>query len=981
MPFPLSHLKLQLQQQQLPLQLPLPLPFVLLLLLLNICLQQHIVLVTADNAESKAHIGDYFPALNEFSTHTVIRPQVQHGRTKRSLQSTLDATDGLHAPSLSLSYTHQGQRIQIELQRNDRLLPEAHFLRYQNASNQLEGDSGYVVRNFTKTDVDLCHYQGHIRGRPDSSVALATCDGALNGVVFDGQDTYFIHPHSNGSGRLQDDHYLLRHADMLQQNATCGYDSHTDNHSPHEQSGMEHKQEQEQESEQEPEQELKQLKLPHRLDGGEIKRMLRRQRRHTDESQLIRGPYNADKYSSYVELVIVVDNKVYKHFGENTKRVHQHCKDLANIINALYEPLNIFVALVGVVIWNESNEIKVSYNGTLTLRHFINYRRTKLMADHPNDHAQLLTKEKFADSVVGKSPKGLICSYHSSAGFTRLHSPVLAVVATTMAHEMGHNFGMDHDTDDCRCTDEKCLMDDSSTAVVPVHWSSCSIDQLTIAFSRGVNYCLRNKPTKLFESPQCGNGFVEPGEQCDCGLPTHCENSCCNAHTCMLHINASCATGECCDLDTCRPKLPGSACRPSENECDLPEYCTGESEYCPADVFRRDTEPCDNNQAYCFQGTCRSHASQCRILWGPSGDNAAHCYKHHNEQGSIMGNCGYDLLNDSFVKCTPENVLCGMLQCIHYNEKLEFGIEFAEPFQSYATEYHNVYVCHTAFFKFGQQIIDPGMTPNGAKCGDQKMCYNQTCLALERVRQLGMVASCPQDCNANGVCNSRGHCHCDVGFGGEACNKLGLGGSVDSGPVTNPSNHLSISRFFYILFFLVLPLLVISCLLYRCLLLKTKPYACGGLAKNKYVSKSTLSRKNSSIRRSCSRISISDISNPAFCLATVSSATITNTHATLPHFKSSPCTPIAVHPPVMPKSHSSSELKHAPLLLSTPQLADFEPKSSQPVPFHNNHNNNTNTMQCRMGIEAPRLHATTNPLAPTEGAQFMQSDPASVPKS
>lgn len=39
-----------------------------------------------------AHIGDYFPALNEFSTHTVIRPKVQHGRTRRALQSTLDAT-------------------------------------------------------------------------------------------------------------------------------------------------------------------------------------------------------------------------------------------------------------------------------------------------------------------------------------------------------------------------------------------------------------------------------------------------------------------------------------------------------------------------------------------------------------------------------------------------------------------------------------------------------------------------------------------------------------------------------------------------------------------------------------------------------------------------------------------------------------------------------------------------------------------------
>ena len=34
----------------------------------------------------------------------------------------------------------------------------------------------------------------------------------------------------------------------------------------------------------------------------------------------------------------------------------------------------------------------------------------------------------------------------------------------------------------------------------------------------GMDYCLRNKPRTLFDTPVCGNGFVEPGEQCDCGL-------------------------------------------------------------------------------------------------------------------------------------------------------------------------------------------------------------------------------------------------------------------------------------------------------------------------------------------------------------------------------------------------------------------------------------------------------------------------------
>lgn len=58
-------------------------------------------------------------------------------------------------------------------------------------------------------------------------------------------------------------------------------------------------------------------------------------KRAISENSVIRGPYNANKYSSYVELVLVIDNKVYKALDSNLKKVHQHCKDIANIINAV----------------------------------------------------------------------------------------------------------------------------------------------------------------------------------------------------------------------------------------------------------------------------------------------------------------------------------------------------------------------------------------------------------------------------------------------------------------------------------------------------------------------------------------------------------------------------------------------------------------------------------------------------------------------
>ena len=57
----------------------------------------------------------------------------------------------------------------------------------------------------------------------------------------------------------------------------------------------------------------------------------------------------------------------------------------------LYAPLNIFIALVGVVIWTENDEINFSSNGDATLTNFLHYRREKLVKDHPNDNAQLLT--------------------------------------------------------------------------------------------------------------------------------------------------------------------------------------------------------------------------------------------------------------------------------------------------------------------------------------------------------------------------------------------------------------------------------------------------------------------------------------------------------------------------------------------------------------------------------------------------------------
>ena len=462
---------------------------------------------------------------------------------------------------------------------------------------------------------------------------------------------------------------------------------------------------------------------------------------------------------------------------------------------------------MGVVVWSEKDEITVSPMANETLANFLSYRETRLRFDHPNDNAHLLTNVTFNDNVVGKALYGVMCS-SKSGGVEKVHSDVIGVQAATVAHEMGHNFGMDHDNEtECECVDKdvKCIMSPTSSYSPPRHWSSCSINYLAHTLSKGMNYCLKNAPTSIFEPPTCGNGFLEMGEECDCGMSVNCEkNLCCDPLTCKFTENATCASGECCDLATCSMKPASMLCRPISGECDLPEFCLGNSEFCPNDVYKRDTEACKDGKAYCYQGACTTHDDQCKILWGQGGRNFDTCY-FLNKNGNNTGNCGFNHRTMEFDKCLEKDQLCGLLHCYSLSGRLEFGEYIAKISSTQLRTADRVYTyCYAAFLNISVTEIDLGMTPNGAKCGEGSMCHNQKCENVTQLNEKGVGIRCPEDCRGHGICNSLGHCHCDVGFTGDACEEPGFGGSVDSGPSSDPNGkkkRINLKQFLIIILF------------------------------------------------------------------------------------------------------------------------------------------------------------------------------------
>ncbi|XP_060068146.1 ADAM 17-like protease [Ylistrum balloti] len=229
-----------------------------------------------------------------------------------------------------------------------------------------------------------------------------------------------------------------------------------------------------------------------------------------------------------------------------------------------------------------------------------------------------------------------VSSFRTPGGSTAMSLPS----TLTVSHELGHNWGSEHDPDTVTCSPKssaggKYIMYPSSTTGYQANnqvFSQCSRQYVfKVLESKGFDcFSVATGGIAL-----CGNGRVDDKEECDAGP----DGDLCCDKDCKLVDQATCSymNFPCCDRLTCRVAPGFKKCR-SAFGCKESSYCNGIDFSCPPANNIKDGKSCSDG-GVCRNGVCVGQCQQAGkipCICEDEGNLCKRCCQNANSIGSCI---------------------------------------------------------------------------------------------------------------------------------------------------------------------------------------------------------------------------------------------------------------------------------------------------------------------------------------------------------
>ncbi|NXL46011.1 ATS7 metalloproteinase, partial [Podilymbus podiceps] len=391
-----------------------------------------------------------------------------------------------------------------------------------------------------------CHMIGEVRSRAlkGGLAALSTCDG-LKGVFRLMNEDYFIEPVSSSFREVG---AAQPHRIYKRQVPEHGGEQGRRPPAAREACGVQESQESLERSEQ------------------------RRERWEQKQHRKRRIKPRSISKEKWVETLVVADTKMIEYHG--SENIEKYVLTVMNMVAGLFHhasignPINIAIVRL-ILLEDEEEDLKISHHADNTLKSFCKWQKSiNVKGDsHPLHHdvAVLLTRKDICAAMnrpcetLGLSHVAGMCQPHRSCN---INEDTGLPLAFTVAHELGHSFGIQHDgsSNDCEPVGKRPfimspqLLYDTS----PLTWSRCSREYITRFLDRGWGLCLDDPPAReVLDYPLVPPGVLyDVGHQCRLqygAYSTFCDD-----------MDSVCNTLWCTVGNTCHSKLDaavdGTAC-------------------------------------------------------------------------------------------------------------------------------------------------------------------------------------------------------------------------------------------------------------------------------------------------------------------------------------------------------------------------------------------------------------------------------------